>query len=333
MGWNPEENYIMIEPNVKYLLSSPRAARYAPIPWYKRPPPRPVQPGPPQDKLRYVSTRRIQNAFQHNTPFRQTVADDLDSLMQTFLNALLKRTGYMPCMLSHYGKEELHPLKVAREEASDHFWYAMEDQRRLREAQERARKAKEGGSAGEEVDAKTGEDIEPGPEGVAAMVEPLWEMMKMSTTMMASENRVAREWGRQEPKEQKDQRAAEHYEKFTEVMQKVLEAADVGEKRTLLRKALVKAEREKRIEQARAEARKPAETRKLKEVSETEDTMDIDEEGSTDTVPESGVADGEDETDMAAEADETKDQVDLASPPSPQPDGTQEPPKKRARLE
>ncbi|RDX47747.1 hypothetical protein OH76DRAFT_1484434 [Lentinus brumalis] len=330
--WNPEENYIMIEPNVKYLLSSPRAARYAPIPWYNRPPPRPAKPGPPPDKLRYVSTRRIQNAFDARTPFRQTVADDLDSLMQTFMDALLKRTRYMPCMLNHYGEHELHTLKVAREEASDHFWHVLQDQRRQKEAWERAQRAKESASECEEVDANeaeavdAGENVEPGPEGVAAMADPLLQMMRLSTANMNSETRLASPWGGRETTEERDKRVAEHYEKLTDVMRKVGEAAEVGEKRRLMRKAAEKAEKERTKAEGQVETRKTGETSPAEAMEVEEDILD--------EALESGVTGAEDEKCLEAEADEAEDQVNVApQPASPQLDGTQTPPKKRARLE
>ncbi len=40
---NPDANYIMIEPNVKYMISSYAALAHAPKPWYDRPPPTPKQ--------------------------------------------------------------------------------------------------------------------------------------------------------------------------------------------------------------------------------------------------------------------------------------------------
>ena len=41
-----EEHFIMIEPNVKYVLNYADMEDYVPTPWYKRPPPVPENPPP-----------------------------------------------------------------------------------------------------------------------------------------------------------------------------------------------------------------------------------------------------------------------------------------------
>ncbi|RPD67511.1 hypothetical protein L227DRAFT_26689 [Lentinus tigrinus ALCF2SS1-6] len=225
----------------------------------------------------------------------------------------------MPNLLHSYGEQELWALKETRNEAYDYFWRVARQQ----EDSERARELRRAQSAAEEVnpgpevgsassDRETeaeAEKVGKGPEGVDAMVGALYEMMKLSGVQLNLEDRVMRElWGR-ETKEQQGKRAAEYYEKFTDAMRKVLEAAELGEKRTAMRKAAKKEKKERR--KAEKQEKGETSTQTDEEKSAEEDKMDVDE----DPLEDLGLQD-----EAEASGDESS-------------SSTETPPKKRARIE
>ena len=316
-----------------------------------------------QDKLRYVSTRRIHNAFEYNTPpFTQTVADDLDSLMQTFLNALLKRTGFMPCLLRHYGEEELWQLGKNRDDAYEHFLRVADDLRKAKEARERKLQDKmlEAATASEEPESKAeanddsmavdvkadsgaaAEEIESGPEGFLAMADSICKMMKLSGMLQYDEGRVMKEHRGREAEDQRNQRVKEHYKQFMDTMQKVLEAAELGEKRKIARKAAEKAEKEKQKaeeETGKGKGKEAEETEahKTEEKSAEEDMMDVDPETSeTGGVGDEASATKDDEMKSPAEAPEeskAEGEADKETSDDSDIEDSSSRPRKRARVE
>ena len=315
-----------------------------------------------QDKLRYVSTRRIHHAFEYNTPpFTQTVADDLDSLMQTFLNALLKRTGFMPCLLRHYGDEELWKLGKNRDDAYEHFLRVADDLRKAKEARERKLQDKASGgatSAPEETESKAeanddsmavdvkadsgaaAEEIESGPEGFLAMADSICKMMKLSGMLQYDEGRVMKEHRRREAEDQRNQRVKEHYKQFMDAMQTVLEAAELGEKRKIARKAAEKAEKEKgKAEKEKGKGKEAEETEahKTEEKSAEEDMMDVDPETSeTGGVGDEASAMKDDEMKSPAEAPEeskAEGEADKETSDDSDIEDSSSRPRKRARVE
>ncbi|KAI0650922.1 hypothetical protein C8Q79DRAFT_1101809 [Trametes meyenii] len=131
--------YIEIEPGLKYLLHSDLARKYAPKPWWARPPAPPAK-ALPVDKMRFLPSRRLQDAMWTSTPFTQTVADDLDSFSHVLLHTLLWRdkkrrdgsssgmAGYLGCL----GQE--HPKKLLdnRDGVENRLWIMGEDVKKLR---------------------------------------------------------------------------------------------------------------------------------------------------------------------------------------------------------
>ncbi|KAI0757963.1 hypothetical protein C8Q74DRAFT_290157 [Fomes fomentarius] len=277
--WNPEEHYVMIEPNLKFLLTFPWTR--APLPWYARPPPTPIKPGPPPDKLRFTSTRSIHNAFQPwGCPYVQTAADDLDSFLQTFLHALLFRGGEEVKGVRHLydklGNLDLHGLGRTRDGVRGTFWRLDDEvKRREREERERAKKEKEkaerektmandGDAGGNEVvqdassaDSKPDEDDLIGPMGIGAMAEALYKLFDISAVQMDVEDTATRGLWRYKADQQWNmakERALEHYSKHLEGWALVKEGAEASERRKAARRAKKVAEKaEKETEVAELE--------------------------------------------------------------------------------
>ncbi|KAI0684358.1 hypothetical protein C8Q76DRAFT_314886 [Earliella scabrosa] len=316
--WNPEEHYIWIEPNVKYLLTFPHSHKYAPLPWYARPPPRPVKPGPPPDKLRFVSTRRISNAFDSFTPYTQTLADDLDAFAQTFLHALLARGGKDVADVRHlyasFGRTDLHMLKEARESALNTLAgakntaqkKAAEAKKEARERREKAlgeaslgpevvmagepRNSNDGNASGkvpvadQEHAEGTNEDeaeVE-GPVGFYALSEALYKLAKLSVEQAGVEDAVARQgfWRMtvEERKAQARGRAVEQYDGSLKAWAELKESAEMSLRRKAARKAREKAER---ATMALRDVNKERATVAEDKATGEEKEMDIDEEGQT----------------------------------------------------
>ncbi|KAI0748778.1 hypothetical protein C8Q80DRAFT_1271136 [Daedaleopsis nitida] len=328
--WNPYEHYIWIEPNVKYLLRSPGAIKHAPKPWYARPPPSPVKVPPPVDKLRFVSTRRIHDAFHAYPVYTQTVADDLDSLAQTFLHALLFRGGPDVSPISHMfrslGQEELWNLGSARDAISDTFFWMRKEQKEKEERRKRVAEGSDKPAGSQAAVRATDTDAPPtddaqldlsGPTGVDAMAAALYELFHVGSLRMGAENAAAESVRRveveaEERKTQESERADQHYEKLIEAWTQVRDAAELSERR----KAAQKAEK----------ARKKAEKAEKARTSQEEEEMRV-REGDKMEVDLAEAKESESKS-MSAEQPHHSRSTSQASE-----DDAESPPKKRARVD
>ncbi|KAI0638667.1 hypothetical protein C8Q77DRAFT_447390 [Trametes polyzona] len=307
---NPEGNYIMIEPNVKFMIHSQEALRRAPRPWYARPPPTPVKPLP-VDKLRFLPTRRLQNSLSSQL-WTQTVGDDLDSLSYTFLHALLFRAykgsdrtaakiaGYYSTLGSSHPKR----LMDWRDDVETQFWIISEDVKSARKA------------SGKEPD---GTSIE-------AFAEELYKLHRVNIAHHSQERALA---GTIEQKEGMHERSKKQYDDYLQAMETLKAAIDNGWARK------------------QEEKRKKAELKASQKAEKTEKTQEPEgpESKAEDTEPQQDIQMKDDDGKASAETQrEQQDPVVNIVEQQDVPMGTEEaadapeleesgPPTKRARLE
>ena len=272
-----------------------------------------------QDKLRFVSTRRISNAFDSFTPYTQTVADDLDAFAQTFLHALLARGGKDVADVRHlyasFGRTDLHMLKEARESALITLaWAKNMAQKKAAEAKKEARVRREkalgeaslgpevvmageprnsnDGNASGKVPVADQEHAEgtnedeaevEGPVGFYALSEALYKLAKLSVEQAGVEDAVARQgfWRMtvEERKVQAKGRAVDQYDGSLKAWAELKDSAEMSLRRKAARKAREKAER---ATMASRDVKKEISTAEDKD--KCEEKMHVDAEGETSTV-------------------------------------------------
>ncbi|KAI0355501.1 hypothetical protein OH77DRAFT_1521053 [Trametes cingulata] len=236
---NEEAHYVMIEPNLKYMLYSAQARANPPKAWYERPPPRPHK-SLPVDKLRFLPCRRLQNAFD-STPWIQTVGDDLDSFTQLLLHVLIFRSvrgvdDFAAGLAGFYrplGGEHAQRLQDWRDALENRLWMMSEGYVGAARGQSReARKAEmEAGRAGVCVEAVAGE---------------LHRVTKVNVRHQCEERRLAGRFGKGE-----EERAGRQYDEYLAAMGVFREALDrmyAREEEAKRRKAEEKTETEHALE-------------------------------------------------------------------------------------
>ncbi|KAI8989900.1 hypothetical protein BD414DRAFT_485487 [Trametes punicea] len=225
---HPEANYVMIEPNVKYMLYTEAARANPPLAWYERPPPVPRKVIR-VDKMRFLPSRRLQNAFS-DEPWVQTVADDLDSFTHVFLHTLLFRgkqrkdgsTESLSWAFRALGKTHPQRLQDWRDEVEQSVWQLQE-------------KVKEERAKGKEPDGAS----------VDAIAEQLYQVMKVNIRQHGMEREL--QWRRND--EGVKERWRGQYEEYLKAMRALAEAAE---------KATLRAEEERRKKAERKALEKAA---------------------------------------------------------------------------
>ncbi|KAI0774666.1 hypothetical protein BD413DRAFT_670032 [Trametes elegans] len=206
---NPEANYIMIEPNVKYMLYTREARANPPTPWYARPPPA-IYQSFPLDKVRFLPSRRLQNALG-TSRWVQTVGDDLDSFSQVLLHSILLRgkrrrdglTNGLVNLFSALGNTHPKRLLDWRDEAEQSLWRLTQDI--LRDPKDK----------GKEPDGTT----------VAAWADEFYRLFKVNVSHHSEERALAYSGKTHEGARE---RAARQYDEYLQAYQTFLEAVEAG---------------------------------------------------------------------------------------------------------
>ncbi|KAI0677735.1 hypothetical protein C8Q78DRAFT_107392 [Trametes maxima] len=309
--------YIEIEPGVKYLLHSEYARKHAPIPWWARPP-APPQKALPVDKMRFLPSRRLQDAMWTSEPFTQTVADDLDSFSHVLLHTLLWRdkkrrdgsssgmSGYLGCL----GQE--HPKKLLdnRDGVENSLWIMGQDVKKLR-------------AQGKEPDGAT----------LKAVAEELYAVFKVNIGHHGTERSLT--W-QEKQKEEVKERWKKQYEEYMTAF---------GVYKDAVEKAMARKDEELRLK-AEKKAKKKAEQVRAAEESKEEAAAETDKEkgqataSTKETSPATALVERQAEDVEMADAEkkegESKGESSLVRP-HPEDDGekadTEEPAQKRPRVE
>ncbi|KAI0658672.1 hypothetical protein C8Q70DRAFT_993491 [Cubamyces menziesii] len=305
MFWSdhPEGNYVMIEPNVKFMLYTDRAKKYPPPAYYERPPP-PIQKALPLDKMRFYPSRRLQNAMWGG-PWNHTVADDLDSFSHVFLHSVLLRSkrrkdgsaGSLGWAYAALGKT--HPQKLLdwRDEVEQGIWRTSEGVKKKRK-----------------------EGKEPNPATLDAISDELFKLFKVNIGQHGLEREIASGYAYGE-KRTVQERAKDHYEQYTQALETLAKAADAACAK------VEEAKREKAEKKAAKKAKQAEEAAKREQderaaaAAETDkvDSQDATEGDAQDIEMETGTG-GEAEDGSKGESNKEED------------DGTEEPAAKRPRL-
>ncbi|KAI9057694.1 hypothetical protein FKP32DRAFT_1598086 [Trametes sanguinea] len=258
---NPEANYVMIEPNVKYMLYTAQARANPPKAWYERPPPTPQKPVP-VDKIRFLPTRRLQDAVYHSEPWHQVVADDLDSFSHVMLHAMLfagkkRRDGSTASLSYAYRALDKHHPKVLmdwRDNVEDEIWRVGE-----RVKKERAK--------GKEPDGAT----------IDAIAEQLYAVFKVNIGQHSQERDLR--WSYGAKKENVEDRWKKQYEDYLTAMEALAKAADEAttrkeeERRVKAeQKALKKAQQ---AEEEKAKSSKAVAEETAKDQTEQSESQDV----------------------------------------------------------
>ncbi|CDO77227.1 hypothetical protein BN946_scf184747.g40 [Trametes cinnabarina] len=237
---NPEANYVMIEPNLKYMLYTAQARANPPLPWYERPPPTPKKPIP-VDKIRFLPSRRLDNAFE-SSPWRQTVADDLDSFTHVMLHAFLfrgkkRRDGSTDSIAYAYNalnKEHPKILLNWRDDVEDSIL-----------------------ALGKKVKQARAEGKEPDGGSIDAIAEQLYEVIRVNIRHHSWERELANGYRTRE--EGAEERWKKQYEQYNGAMEELAKAADEATRRKEEARRLKAEQKALKAQQAAEEANQKAE--------------------------------------------------------------------------
>ncbi|OSC97924.1 hypothetical protein PYCCODRAFT_1480944 [Trametes coccinea BRFM310] len=211
MRWssNPEANYVMIEPNVKFMLYTAQARANPPLPYWERPPPTPQKPVP-IDKIRFLPTRRLQDAIYRSGPWQQVVADDLDSFSHVMLHAMLfrgkkRRDGSTDSLAFAYrALNKQHPkvLMDWRDEVEESIW-----------------------RIGERVKKERAEGKEPDGATIDAIAEQLYAVFRINIRQHSQERELSASYNWTNKEDVKD-RWKKQYEDYLTALDALAKAAD-----------------------------------------------------------------------------------------------------------
>ncbi|KAH9884939.1 hypothetical protein C8Q73DRAFT_784873 [Cubamyces lactineus] len=245
MFWsdNPEGNYVMIEPNLKFMLYTDRAKKHPPPAYYERPPPR-VLKALPLDKMRFYPTRRLQNAIWGG-PWNHVVADDLDSFSHVFLHTILLRNkqrrdgsaGSLGWAFGVLGGTHPQRLMDWRDEVEQGIWRTSESVKKKRKAGK-----------------------EPDPATLDAISDELFKVFQVNIGQHGLERMIASGYAPNEKRSVKE-RAKDHYDEYIQAMENLAQAADA---------ACSKVEEAKREKAERKAAKKAKETEEAAKRKEDE---------------------------------------------------------------
>ncbi|KAI0832903.1 hypothetical protein BC628DRAFT_1348890 [Trametes gibbosa] len=263
---NPEANYIMIEPGIKYMIRNKEALRYAPKPWYERPLRPPADPVP-IDMIRFLPTRKLQTSWWGST-WNPTPADDLDSFSYLFLHALLFRgkqrgestMGQIQYDYGLLGASHAKNLMDNRDHVETHLWLVSES-----------------------VDKASKTGKQPCGTTIDAFARPLYKMFKVNESHHAQERQLAQE---RRSKENVEERARAQYEEYLAAMEAVNTAIQEGWAREEKLQDEKKAEKKKKTKKALKRTLEQTAECGSTDLTE-EEVVGASEEGVEESVPES----------------------------------------------